>query len=272
MAKIGNGYMSGFSGTLGPAVGYQWNGKWCMRSRPTAVRNPRTDKQMAHRAMFRQQVRLAARMRWAVTTALTGAAREAGMTSYNLFVSINQHAFGDDGGRLAVDWPTLQLSHGPVAPVALGEASLTADGRLEVDFERNPMHLASSAFDQVRLYVYCPALERGFLAAPVYRRDQHIAVMLPAVFAAEELHLYAFVCDRQGRYSPTAHGMVAPAGEAPAAEPLAVGSSADSIETADNQPLAPQQAVAVEAADTAAAATDSGPDGGRADPAQLSLW
>lgn len=102
MAKIGNGYMGGFSGSLGPAVGYQWNGKWCLRSKPAMVRNPRTVKQMEHRALFRQQVRLAAQMRWAVTTALTDVARESGMTSYNLFVSLNQQAFSQVEGELAV--------------------------------------------------------------------------------------------------------------------------------------------------------------------------
>ena len=206
MAKQSTGYLGGFSGRLGPAVGYMWNGKWCLRSRPPMVRNPRTEAQEAHRSLFKQEVQLAARMRWAVTTALTEAARAAGMTSYNLFVSLNQGAFRLEDNRLAVDWASLQLSLGPVAPVALGRATVTDDGRLEVDFERNPLHMASNAYDQVRLYVYSPELGQGYLSAAVYRREGRVALLLPAGFAGTELHLYAFAFDRQGRYSATAYG------------------------------------------------------------------
>ena len=248
MAKQTSGYLGGFSGRLGPAVGYMWNGKWCLRSHQPMVRNPRTAAQEAHRSLFRQEVQLAARMRWAVTTTLTEAAREAGMTSYNLFVSLNQGAFRLEDNQLAVDWRQLQLSVGPVAPVALGPATVDADGRLEVDFERNPMHLASNAFDEVRLYVYSPALGQGFLAAAVYRRERHIAVVLPEGFADSELHLYAFAFDRQGRFSPTAYAYYTPAAEA--------GADATGTEAAE-----PQQAEAVPAAaaDRPATAADASP-------------
>ena len=77
MAKIGNGYMGGFSGTMGPTVGYVWNGKWCLRSKPGIVHNPRTDKQMAHRAMFKQEVQLASRLRRPVLTGLSADGRES---------------------------------------------------------------------------------------------------------------------------------------------------------------------------------------------------
>ena len=206
MATLSSGYLGGFSGKLGPAVGYMWNGKWCLRSRPAQVRNPRSEAQVMHRQLFKQQVQLAARMRWAVNTCLTLLAREAGMTAYNLFVSLNQPCFGQEDGALTVDWASLQLSLGPVAPVALGRATVTDDGRLEVDFERNPLHMASNAYDQVRLYVYSPELGQGYLSAAVYRREGRVALLLPAGFAGTELHLYAFAFDRQGRYSATAYG------------------------------------------------------------------
>ena len=269
MAKIGNGYMGGFSGSLGPAVGYQWNGKWCLRSKPAMVRNPRTVKQMEHRALFRQQVRLAAQMRWAVTTALTDVARESGMTSYNLFVSLNQQAFSQVEGELAVDWSLLQLSVGPVAPVSLEGAALSAGDRLEVDFERNPMHLSSSAFDQVWLYIFSPALGQGFLTTPVYRRERRIGVVLPTGFADGELHLYAFVGDRQGRFSPTAYLHFAPEEPDAAAAPQNTDNhdvTADIPAASDTQPAVGEPDTAPVAAD--AAPTPREPD----DPAQLSLW
>ena len=206
MAKATEGFLGGFSGKLGPVVGYQWNGKWCMRTRPDAVRNPRTQAQQEQRALFTEEVRLASHMRWAVTQALTQPARAAGMTAFNLFVSINQPAFSLADGRLAVDYAALQLSMGPVAPVALSEVQASEGTRLEVKFDRNPLHMSSNQYDSVYLYVYAPELELGFLASPVYRREQRLATVLPDMFADTEVHLYAYVVDGQGRTSATAYG------------------------------------------------------------------
>ena len=206
MAKQTSGYLSGFSGRLGPAVGYMWNGKWCLRSHQPLVRNPRTAAQEAHRSLFRQEVQLAARMRWAVTTTLTEAAREAGMTSYNLFVSLNQGAFRLEDNQLAVDWRQLQLSVGPVAPVSLLQAVAEEGNVLEVSFEKNPLGLAARSHDEVRLYVYAPATGGGFLSAPVYRRDKRLRVSLPDELAGEEVQLWLMVHGERGDWSMSTYG------------------------------------------------------------------
>ena len=203
MAKQDSGYLGGFRGKLGPAVGYLWNGKWCLRSRPGQVRNPRTERQMEQRSLFSQQVQLAARLRQALVVGLTGPAREIGMTAYNLFVSINQPAFSLEGDELQVDYPLLQLSAGPVAPVAFGMPHVDEHNTLTVSFEKNPLHLRADQFDRVMLYVYCPAVGRGILTLPVYRRSENISAALPDSFAGQELHVYGFVQDEQGRCSQT---------------------------------------------------------------------
>lgn len=201
MAKQMNGYLGGFSGRLGPAVGYCWNGKWCMRSHNAVVRNPRTEAQQEHRRAFREQVRLAARMRMVVTASLTLPARELGMTSYNLFVSMNQAAFAGGG----VDYSLLSVSTGALAPVAFGAPSIDGDNVLTVSFEANPLRVRTDGYDGVRVYAYCPELERGFLSAPVYRRSKRIAVQLPDDFAGRGLHLYGFVQAEDGRCSESSY-------------------------------------------------------------------
>ena len=228
MAKQSTGYLGGFSGRLGPAVGYMWNGKWCLRSHQPLVRNPQTEAQMAHRSLFKQEVQLAARMRWAVTTALTDAGREAGMTSYNLFVSLNQPAFSLDGGQLAVDWRCLQLSMGDTAPVVEATAVREAGNVLSVSYAKG----AGAAFDHVYLYVYCPALKQGFLSAPVYRRDKHVRLALPDAFADCELHAYLMVCRKDGRWSPTLYvECPAPGADEPDAQPVEADHSSQPVET-----------------------------------------
>lgn len=205
MAKQTDGFLGGFSGRLGAAIGYQWNGKWCVRSKPGIVHNPQTDKQMEHRHAFRRQVQLAAAMRDGVMAGMTVAARSAGMTAYNLFVSINQPAFGAADGAGWVDYQALQVSVGPLAPVGFGRASVDEHNVLSVRFESNPLHMQAASSDWVHLFVYCPDLESGILTAPAYRYAKKLSFCLPDQYAGHELHVYGFVRDNEGRCSYTSY-------------------------------------------------------------------
>ncbi|MCR5444684.1 MAG: DUF6266 family protein [Bacteroidales bacterium] len=201
MAKQSAGYLGGFSGRLGPAVGYMWNGKWCLRSHQPLVRNPRTEAQVAHRELFKQQVQLAARMRQAVVRSFTELAREAGMTSYNLFVSVNQPAFGGAEGVLQVDYSRLRLSIGDVMPVELSELQRTEDNVLRVRYRS----AGGSRYDYVYLYVYSPDVEQGYLSAPAYRMDKRLALQLPDALAGHELQVYLLVQSQDGRWSDSVY-------------------------------------------------------------------
>ena len=204
MAKIVQGVTGGFSGSVGPVVGYQWRGRWCMRSHPQAVRNPRTEAQQEHRQMFKEEVQLASRMNWVLKESFNALSLAEGLTPCNFFIRENQHAFAWSDERLTVDWASLRLSMGPVAPVAFGVPELTEE-TLTVAFEKNPLHVRADAHDKVYLYVYCPEAEQGYLAAPVYRHTQRVSVVLPRTFAGRELHLWGLVEDRQGRWSESVY-------------------------------------------------------------------
>lgn len=206
MAKQANGYLGGFSGKLGPAVGYRWKGLWCLRACPRHVHNPRTDAQQRHRTMFKEEVRLAGRMGWAVNTGLKALSDELDMTPQNLFVKFNQQAFSMVDGCFMVDYPTLCISAGPVAPVALTEVTVDEHNILSVSFEKNPMHAAANAFDNVHVWVWCPEAGVGYLANSVYRRSKQVSMTLPSAMEGQELHVYAFVQDEHGRCSNTAYG------------------------------------------------------------------
>ncbi len=240
MARLDNGFLGGFSGRLGPAVGYGRLGRWYVRALPRQVANPRTEAQQEHRAMFKQEVQLAAQMRWAVNVGMKGVAHQMGLTAQNLFVKANQQAFSaehtpqslrdsspilgeqlTDANCLRVDYPALQVSLGPVAPVAITEATLNEDNVLTVHFEKNPEHRAASAYDSVYLWIYSPAAGKGYLTNAVYRRAKRFDILLPEWLtptpqsfgqppsgrgASDELHLYAFVQDEEGRCSASAYG------------------------------------------------------------------
>lgn len=209
MAKILNNPFGGFSGRLGNVVGYSWKGLWCVRMRPAVVRNPRSEAQQTHRAMFAEEVRLAGRMRWALNIGFATVSDELHMTPCNVFVKANQQAFSIENGNLSVDWKALVVSAGPVAPVALGVPQVSSDGVLDVAFEKNPLHMRADNYDRVYAYIYSPYLGTGYLAAPVYRRDRRIAAALPDELVGQELHVFCFVVDSQGRASETCYASVA---------------------------------------------------------------
>ena len=210
MAKLGENVFGGFSGKLGNVVGYSWKGIWCVRVRPQTVRNPRTEAQQRHRTMFAEEVRLAGRMGWAVGVGFKTLANEHHMTPQNAFVSINQQSFSMVDGAFEVDWRALTVSAGPVAPVRLGAPEVDEHNVLTVRFAPhdcaaslppNPRGMKADRFDSVYIYVYSPELERGYLAAPVYRMDKRVRVALPDMFAGRELHVYGFAVDKEGNAS-----------------------------------------------------------------------
>ncbi len=227
MAKQTNGYLGGFVGKLGPAVGYQWKGVWCLRARPRMVNNPRTEAQQEHRTLFREAVRLAGRMRWAVNIGLKELGDQFNMTAQNLFVKVNQQAFRLVDGRLTVDYARLSISDGPVAPVAITEWSVDEDNILNVKFDKNPLQLSSAnPYDNVYFWLWCPDSGEGYLTNTTYRRAKRMSTLLPQYLEGKELLLYAFVQDERGQCSPTAYGEQDAPEEVPEGrQPLAVGAS-----------------------------------------------
>ena len=205
MAKYSNGFMGPFSGKLGPAVGYTWNGKWCMWSYQKYVKNPRTEAQQAHRAMFKQEVQLAARMRQVIARTMTDPARELGMTAYNLFVKANQDSFfevrsSESGVRscdLGVDYANLVLSFGDIAPVEAEEVERTVDNVLNVRFARG----IGRGNDEVYLYVWVPDLQRGYMSSSVHRREKRLSVALPDEYAGHEVQAWLLVQGEEGGWS-----------------------------------------------------------------------
>ena len=117
-------------------------------------------------------------------------------SGYNIFVSLNQGCFDDFG--------QLRIATGPLAPVAFTSMSFE-DNRLEVNFEKNPLHMRADRYDGVRLYLYNIDTRKGFLTAPVYRMDGRIGLVVPEWLSdGGTVYVYGFVQDSEGRCSESA--------------------------------------------------------------------
>ena len=217
MAKQRFGINDAYRGTVGTVIGYEWRGKWCLRSRPLRVRNPRTAKQQSNRMLFKQMVDLASHVRMALKKGLRGVSLGMHMTECNLFVKRNKECFSlDSEGRLSVDWERLVFSEGEVAaPVFVGVETRPA-ASLQIGFEWD----GGSGDDEVYVYAYCPELEEGVLSAPAWRRMKSVQLALPERWQGKEVHLYGFAVDEEDAASATAYiGSLSPVETRPAASP-----------------------------------------------------
>lgn len=201
MAIVIQGFSGPFIGRLGPAVGYMWKRRNCVRSYREHIRYPNTAQQREERDWFVGMVRFAAEARQVLKLGLARQAAEAQMTEGNYFVMRNKQHFVRHEGSVQVDYSQLQLADGPAADVYFRTPRFEEDETVAVDFEKNGSLFHSSSEDRVYLYAYAPSLAKGLLSAPVPRRRKSVAIRLPETWNGLEVHLYGFVVDREGRSS-----------------------------------------------------------------------
>ncbi|MBO4244756.1 MAG: hypothetical protein J5882_06870 [Bacteroidales bacterium] len=201
MGKTNYGFTGCFSGRLGNVVGYQWRGKWCVRSLPKQYRDAKTEPQLAQRALFKAEVGFAARAQRVLKIGLNKASLNAQMFENNYFMRINKRCFEIVDGVLAVDYANLIVSEGPVAPVAFAVPRLVDETTLHIDFEKNPLRRVAKSEDLVYIAAYSPELKAFDISTPYYRHRGYAELHLPPLWAGREVHLWGFVVDGAGRAS-----------------------------------------------------------------------
>ena len=201
MGKLQDGFVGGFSGRLGNVIGYNWRGRWCVRSLPADFKDARTDAQLRQRQLFSEMVRFAGRAKRILALGLEAASRNAGVTSSNYFIRINKGCFAMQEGELSVDLPELRLSDGPVAPVAFDAPQLLDEATISIDFEKNPLHRNCSQDDSVFLVAYCPEYKDFDFSDATARRRKQVMLRLNEAWVGKEVHLWGFVVDNARRAS-----------------------------------------------------------------------
>lgn len=201
MAIVFNGYSGPFVGRLGPAVGYMWKNKNCVRAYCRHINYPNTVEQQKQRNWFVGMVRFASQATDALKLGFRQQAIDYQMTEGNYFVMCNKQHFVRGGNEVNVNYNQLQIAAGTAADVWFKNPKFEEGETVVVDFEKNSMTFRASSDDQVYVYVYAPALESGYLSAPVSRRSKSVRFRLPEAWSGVEVHLYGFVVDKEGRSS-----------------------------------------------------------------------
>ncbi len=192
-----------YQGRVGNTIGYYWRGKWCMRALPAQYKDARTESQVAQRNLFKLTVGFASHARQVIYAGLKAESVRHNLTESNYFMRINKGCFALVDNQLAVDYESLQLSDGPVAPVAFNAPQLIDETTVSITFDKNPLHRSTKSDDMVRLVAYCPELGDFDISAPAYRRGKQLEMKLHEFWAGREVHLWGFVTDNAGRASQT---------------------------------------------------------------------
>ena len=184
-------------GKLGNKILYMWNGRQCERSMPESVYNPKTEAQQAHRNAFSLISKLSSYMKDAHLVGLHFQAVREKNSTYAIFKHQNKDCFTSDG---QIDYPRVAVSYGSVPKASITSARID-DDVLTVTFDSR--YYAGDPTDEFYLFVYCPALCVGHLAAPVPRTAGAVIVQLPIDFRDHPIILYAFFRDTKGYTSDT---------------------------------------------------------------------
>lgn len=203
MAKIKDGYMGAINGKLGPAIGYMWKGRACLRSRQTNPNNPRSKKQQQCRKVFGTTASLAANMKAAMDIGLRSIAAEQQTCAFNVFISLNRQCISVEDDIVNIDYAALRVSDGKLAPVAFDEVA--REGGLQVGVNYSLTDLGGTYNDYVYLFAYAPALKQSRLSMPAARGGGHVSLTLPASLAGHEVHFYGFVWNHLRDASPSTY-------------------------------------------------------------------
>ena len=98
MAIIGNGILDGFSGRVGPVVGYWRRGRWCVRAHVPHIRDARTEAQLVQRSRFKAMILFASPATAVLRLGLHHEADRLGLTEGNVFLRMNHSSFAPQGG------------------------------------------------------------------------------------------------------------------------------------------------------------------------------
>ena len=192
MAKLHQGILGGFSGTVGTVIGYRRNNQWFMRAKPRFVANPRTEAQQAHRRQFGDMVSLASKLLPALKVGMRHYAPQHAMTAGNAFVHLNWTREG------AISLKDMRLSVGPVPMVTFTEITVE-DGVLTLRWDKNLHHHGAKNEDTIKIFAYSEEQGLTQCVATAERRCRRLSTLLPDAF--RDAHLWALIEDPQGRTS-----------------------------------------------------------------------
>jgi len=158
MARMNNGILDEFSGTIGKVVGSNWKGVAYMRAKPKKRSNAGTESQLEQQARFALASKFAQSMSQLLTLGFRDQAINMTGTNYALSQILNEAITGTspdfqiDYSKVAVSRGKLQRAKTPAATAG------SKAGIIQFTWADNSARQNAKSTDQSLLVAYCPEL------------------------------------------------------------------------------------------------------------------
>ena len=197
MAKLPNGILGAFSGTVGPVIGQTWKGMAVMRSKPGPRKTPPSIGQRAQMSKFKVVSEFVHGFKKLMSFSFkTGTER---ITAPNLAYRLNlANALTGEFPNIKVDYPKALVSLGAVGIAENPTASLTENNHIIFNWTNNSGQPLAYSTDSALLVAYCPGMKKGIYKTAAAHRSDGTAVLDVEDFEGYTVHTWLSFMSEDG--------------------------------------------------------------------------
>lgn len=195
MAKTSKNVLGDQRGRIGKVVGKVIDGVQMYSAHTDAVKNPRSEKQIAHRARFAETIRIGKAMKGVVNIGLKRtAAKQKLISPFNIFVKVNKSKISYDktSEETSVDYEHLLIAEGETPFVLFTGVTFPEALKVTANFNGCSDIPGALQDDSVYIVVYSPHLSRSMTGIGK-RSDGSVTVTLPGIWTGETVYVWGFV-------------------------------------------------------------------------------
>ena len=197
MGIINQGILGGFSGKVGPIVGFRWKSNYYIRARAAKVSNPRTPKQQEQRGKFATAFSFLKAIKPFIRIGYKEFTQEK--SAFNSAMSYTlKRAVTGSGKEIKIDFDRALVSMGTLMPIFEGAATVS-NHQMTFNWKDNSGMGNAERTDIVMVPVYNKDREAAvYDTEAALRSDCHAGLQLPEDWQDDELVAYLSFCSTDG--------------------------------------------------------------------------
>ena len=197
MGIINQGILGGFSGKVGPIVGFRWKSNYYIRARAAKVSNPRTPKQQEQRGKFATAFSFLKAIKPFIRIGYKEFTQEK--SAFNSAMSYTlKRAVTGSGKEIKIDFDRALVSMGTLMPIFEGTATQNGN-KMYFNWQDNSGMGNAEDTDIAMLLVYNKDKETAvYDTKTALRSSQHAELQLPSDWQDDELIAYLSFCSADG--------------------------------------------------------------------------
>ena len=197
MGIINQGILGGFSGKVGPIVGFRWKSNYYIRARAAKVSNPRTPKQQEQRGKFATAFSFLKAIKPFIRIGYKEFTQDK--SAFNAAMSYTlKRAVTGSGKEIRIDFNRVLVSMGTLMPIFEGTATQNGN-KMYFNWQDNSGMGNAEDTDIAMLLVYNKDKETAvYDTKTALRSSQHAELQLPSDWQDDELVAYLSFCSTDG--------------------------------------------------------------------------